>query len=400
MANNKKISDIFPIFSIDSSGIVLNKNADLSVIFKITYPEVFCTSENNYMTMLDSIAQAVKSLGEGYIIHKQDLFLEETYKIEQIETDIILQKNEEVFQGRTFINHLSYLIVTLPNTDPLTRDSSQASLFRKFYINSNLLKKGMTDVFLSKIRSFQSTISQSKLLTAELATKNEILGTVDKPGILQNYFSLSFTDKALSDINTEKGLKIAGKHTFTSVINSLEDQYPTAIYPVASYTPYSTDNTKMMVSMGMALGLNLQFNHIYNQIFMVVKQKELKNRLVSEIKRHNSFLSWSSDNSFAIDEKVKYNNTLTSSNGLAVKAHFNVMAFHENPQMVVHYGEQVDSAISNMGFVVKRASTYAEQLYWACIPCNASELGKDNFATCFLDNAINMYNLETNYSND
>ena len=152
--------------------------------------------------------------------------------------------------------------------------------------------------------------------------------------------------------------------------------------------------------MGMSLGLNLQFNHIYNQVFTVVKQKELKTKLVGEIKRHNSFLSWSSDNSFAIDEKSKYNNTLTSSNGIAVKAHFNVIAFHQNKDVLASYGEQVDSAISNMGFIVKRATTYAEQLYWACIPCNASELGKDNFATCFLDNAINMYNLETNYKDE
>jgi Domain of unknown function, B. Theta Gene description (DUF3875) len=95
MTNNKKISDIFPIFSINKNGLIVNKNADLSIILKVDYAEVFCLSESNYLSIMDAIAQAAKSLGEGYIIHKQDIFLEKSYKPNlsyNPENDIIIEK--------------------------------------------------------------------------------------------------------------------------------------------------------------------------------------------------------------------------------------------------------------------------------------------------------------------
>ena len=42
MAKNKKISEIFPFFSIEKNGLIVNKNADLSIILKVNYAEVFC----------------------------------------------------------------------------------------------------------------------------------------------------------------------------------------------------------------------------------------------------------------------------------------------------------------------------------------------------------------------
>lgn len=397
---NKKISDIFPIFSIGKNGLIVNKNADLSIILKVDYAEVFCLSEANYLSIMDAIGQAAKSLGEGYIIHKQDIFLEKNYVPNlsyNPENDIIIEKNELNFVDRPTLIHKSYFIITLPNSDPIKKDSTEASIFRKFTLNQSYLSKNMADIFYSKIKSFQTTISQSKLIKVQIADYESIIGNADFTGILKNYFSLSYSDKTLSDINTDKGsLNIGGKYCQTRVINSI-DQFPNDIYPTADYLNYSTDNTKMVVSNGMSLGLNLQFNHIYNQIFYVLKQKDLKVKLQSEVKRHFSFSAWSSDNTFSMQEKTKFIDTLTATNSLAIVAHFNVMFFHEDPKTLAFYGEQVDSTISNMGFVPKKATTYAEQLYWACIPGNASELGKDNFVTCLMDNAIALMNVETNY---
>lgn len=397
MTTNKHIEAIWPFQAVRETGIIINKNCDISAVLNLRFPEVFCTSEDAYLMLLDTFAQAIKALGEGYVVHKQDMFVQERYQKKSLENeDIIAQAMEEHFHGRLQIRHKSHIIITWPNTDPSKRDSLASSFFKRFGINKELLKADAEESFLAKIRSFQATLNSSNLFEAKLLSKQEILLDKVEPGLFRNYFSLSFRDKALSDIELSKGLKINNYFTQTRVINSIE-QYPGQLQPISRYGPYASDKTAIPVSAGMALGLNLQFNHIYNQIFIVLKQKELKAKLASEIKQHNAFAAWSADNEMAIEAKSRFNNTLVSSNALAVKAHFNILTFHESEDMVARYGEATDSAISALGFVPKRAITYAEQLYWSCIPGNASEIGKDNLSTIFLDNALCMYNLESNY---
>jgi type IV secretory pathway VirB4 component len=411
MQQNKHIEAIWPFQKVRESGIIITKNCDISVVLSLQFPEVFCTAEDNYLVIFDAFLQAIKALGEGFVVHKQDMFVLGNYqfsntisnqnsfsnkKLIESDEDIVVAAMEEHFNGRPQLNHKSYITITWPNSDPTKRDSLASSFFKRFSINKELLKADVEDSFLAKIRSFQATLNSTKLLEARILTKDDILIDSQKTSLFRNYFSLSFSDKALNDIEIAKGLKINNQFTQTRVINSIE-QYPSELFPISSYSPFSSDKTIIPVSAGMALGLNLQFNHIYNQIFIVLKQKDLKTRLVSEIKQHNAFAAWSSDNEMAIDAKTRFNNTLVSTNALAVKAHFNILCFHESEEMIQRYGEAIDSAISSLGFVPKRATTYAEQLYWSCIPGNASEIGKDNLTTIFLDNALSLCNLETNY---
>jgi type IV secretory pathway VirB4 component len=398
MTANKHIEAIWPFQSVRDSGIIINKNCDISAVLQVHFPEVFITPEDSYFVVFEAFLQAIKSLGEGFIVHKQDQFFLEKYTAKSSfhTNDIVVEAMEEHFHGRPFLNHKSYVTITWPNTDPTKRDSLASSIFKRFSINQDLLKDDAEETFMAKIRSFQATLNATKLIEAHILRRNNILVDGEETSLFRNYFSLSFSDKTLNDIELSKGLKVNNKFTQTRVINSIE-QYPSQLLPISSYSPFASDKTSVPVSAGMALGLNLQFNHIYNQIFMVLKQKDLKAKLVSEIKQHHAFAAWSSDNEVAIEAKTRFNNTLVSTNALAVKAHFNVLCFHESEEMIQRYGEAVDSAISALGFVPKRATTYAEQLYWACIPGNASEIGKDNLTTIFLDNALSLCNLETNY---
>lgn len=397
MTANKHIEALWPFQTIKETGIIINKNCDISIVLALQFPEIFCTAEDNYLIIFEAFSQAVKALGEGFVVHKQDMFILDKYNNPtKSHEDIVVAAMEEHFNGRPYLKHKSHLTITWPNSDPTKRDSLASSFFKKFSINKDLLKSDTENTFLAKIRSFQATLNATKLVEARILNRKEILIDAEEPSLFRNYFSLSFSDKALNDIEVTKGLKVNNKVTQTRVINSIE-QYPSQLYPVSSYSPYASDKTSIPVSAGMALGLNLQFNHIYNQIFITLKQKDLKAKLVSEIKQHNAFAAWSSDNEMAIDAKTRFNNTLVSTNALAVKAHFNILCFHESEEMIHRYGEAVDSAISSLGFVPKRATTYAEQLYWSCIPGNASEIGKDNLSTIFLDNALSLCNLETNY---
>ena len=400
MTKVRTVEEIQPIATIDNKGIIYTKNADIAVAFEVKFPEIFCVSEHNYQLCFDALLQAVKNLGEGYLVHKQDFFIEDKYEPDlsyNVSNDFIIAKNELQFKDRAFTHHKAFIYVILPSSNPLKRDSLASAIFRRHLIPKEVTEQETIAAFWQKVKSFQASLNQSKILTVSLLKREDFVGTKQSEGLLNYYFSLAFNDKNLYDLSSNDGIfRVGNKQSYTFVINDLE-QYPHELPSVVSYRDYSTDRTKMPASYGLAFGLNLQFNHVYNQVIYIPKQNELKTKMMADAKKAYSFSRWSRDNIYSVEQKTMMVDSLTTGASLAVHAHFNIQIFHESKQVLEQYKNEVSSAIQNTGFISKMATTHAEQLFWSCIPANAVELGKDNFATCLLDNALALWNVETNY---
>ncbi|MFN3852206.1 MAG: TraG family conjugative transposon ATPase [Spirosomataceae bacterium] len=400
MAKVRTVEEIQPIATIDNKGIIYTKNADIAVAFEVTFPEIFCVSEHNYQLCFDALLQGVKNLGEGYLIHKQDFFIEDKYEPNlsyNVSNDFIIAKNELQFKDRAFTNHKAFIYVILPSSNPLKRDSLASAIFRRHFVPKDVIEQETIASFWQKVKSFQVSLNQSKILTVSLLKREDFVGSKQSEGLLNYYFSLAFDDKNLYDLSSNDGIfRVGNKQSYTFVINDLE-QYPHELPSVVSYRDYSTDRTKMPASYGLAFGLNLQFNHVYNQVIYIPKQNDLKTKMMADAKKAYSFSRWSRDNTYSVEQKTMMVDSLTTGASLAVHAHFNIQIFHESKQVLEQYKNEVSSAIQNTGFIAKMATTHAEQLFWSCIPANAVELGKDNFATCLLDNALALWNVETNY---
>ncbi|MGM9512462.1 TraG family conjugative transposon ATPase [Larkinella sp. GY13] len=393
-----RIEDIFPLLQITDDGLVVSKNADISYFFSIDYPEIFITSDGNYGSVVDSILNAAKSLGEGYLVHKQDFFIEDRYKPDfsyNESGDAVIRENERHFKDRPFTNHKGFIYITLPSSEPINRNSAASSLFKRSITPKGLRDEKVLISFQEKVSSFVSGINQTKSLRLTKLNREQIVGTRETPGLLNYYFTLSFTDSNLYDINRENAnFKIGNKNTYTFVINDL-DQFPTELSPIVPFRDFSSSAT-MPISFGASFGINLPFNHIYNQVFYITNQQQLTNDKTREIKRHYSFSQWSRDNTFSMEQKTRLLDTMKRGE-LVVKAHFNVQIFHEELSVLSEYKEITAGAIFNAQFTAKIATTFAEQVFWSCIPGNAQELGHDNFLSCFLSNAVSMLSLETNY---
>lgn len=394
----KKIEDIFPLLQVTEDGLVVSKNADLTYCFAIEYPEIFVTGESIYTAAFEAIMSAARSLGEGYLVHKQDFFVEDRYKPDfsyNHSGDEVIRENEKHFKDRPFNNHKGFIYITLPASDPIKRDSAASSLFKKSILPKQFKDNKLLTSFQEKVSSFVSAINQTRSLKLTKMSRDEIVGSKADPGLLQYYFTYSFTDPNIYDINKENSnFKIGDKNTYTFVINDLE-QLPRELHPIATFREFSSA-TPMPISFGTAFGMNLPFNHVYNQVFYIPFQQPLVTEKVAETKRHYSFSQWSRDNTFGMEQKTRFVDTLKHGE-LAVKAHFNIQIFHEDPEVLNQYKEATSGAISNAQFTSKIATAESEQIYWSCIPGNAQELGLDNFLTCLLSNAVSMLCLETNY---
>lgn len=396
----KNIKDIFPILSIDPDGLMVTKNADLCAAFAVEYPEVFVQDQNGYAAAFEGIYQAVKNLGEGYLVHKQDFFIEDSYVPDHSyiqDNDFVLGQNEENFKDRPFLDHRGYIYVILPGSDPTKRASTASSLFKRMTVPKAATKPKTLASFREKVKGFQSTVNKSRALKVKRLKREQIVGSKSEMGLLDEYFTLSFDDKNIYDVTSQDGqFRVGNQGSYTFVVNEL-DQYPQELQPIVSFRDYSTDRTMMPASYGLNFGLNLRVPHVYNQIFYIPKQQELATGMQGDIKRHFSFSAWSRDNTYSMEQKTDFLDTLKGGSTLAVLAHYNIQTFSPSSERLEEQRDVVSAAIQSTGFISKVATTYGEQLYWSCIPGNASELGKDMLATVFLDNAVALWNLETDY---
>ncbi|MCY7358445.1 MAG: DUF3875 domain-containing protein [Rudanella sp.] len=77
MKRSKTLKDLLPILCIDeTTGCIVSKNADITAAFELQSPEIFAVSDGEYDTLHDVLVRAAKVLPVGYMVHKQDLFIE------------------------------------------------------------------------------------------------------------------------------------------------------------------------------------------------------------------------------------------------------------------------------------------------------------------------------------
>lgn len=400
---NKNIKDIFPILSIDQfdkeTTIVVSKNADITIAFKIDLPEVFTLSEDSYLKMCEALNKAIKILPNGYVVHKQDWFVADEYRFDPENErfrnmDRVGIANEIHFSERPFLQQKSYLFVTMPSTSVTTRSSLNSSLLKREFVPKKVLDKSTWVHFVDTVNQFAS-IANNSLISLIPMQYEELVQYYEQ------YLSLELNQPVNSDIiPTENGkFQVGNKTTYTFSISDLQD-YPQEVGTSVTYSPFSSDAHIMSLSFGSPLGIMLPFNHIYNQVIVVLDQDKLTMKLVAENKRHQSFSAVSKENEASILFKDSFLSEMKVNGRKPVAAHYNVLCWEEDKQIAESYKSAVAASLADLGFTPRQAIYDAETLYWSNIGGNISEIGNDNLATLFSEEAIAMMAFEGNYKDE
>lgn len=404
----KKFEEIYPIFRIDEDkGVIISVNCDLTVAFKVTHPEIFTLSEGEIDLISEAYMSAVKTLPTGYIMHKQDWYVAQEYKPDLGSPTVrngnfVAFDNEMHFAERPFIEHRGYIFITRPNLDGNghnRRSSRHSSLLKRHLVPKEMLDPLTWDLFMDACEQFEYLLNGSGKVAVRRLSLDELIGSKSLTGLLENYTSLSFDDRSLHEIETadDGSLHVGNKSAFTYTVSEL-GSFPPAITNSLLYEPYSSERFGIPVSTGAFLGLGLPFNHIYNQVIRIEDRAALSKRLVSEIKRHNSFSEWEKSNQVSMGYKDEFLLEMEKSARVPVQAHFNVMVWDRDRDTAESYRSSTASALSTIGFTPRLARHDASTLYWSCIPGNIAELGKDNWLTCFVEEATCLLVLESNYN--
>lgn len=205
MRNTLKASTLeskFPLLSVEH-GCIVSKDADITVGFRVELPELYTVTSAEYEAIHATWVKAMKVLPDYCIVHKQDIFIRETYKPDTDREDIsfLSRSFERHFNERPYLNHYCYLFLTKTTKERSRTQSNFSTLCRGFIVPKEIKDKEAVTKFLESVGQFASILNESGYLGLRQLTDEEITGTDTEAGIIEKYFSLSQTDTTtLEDI--------------------------------------------------------------------------------------------------------------------------------------------------------------------------------------------------------
>ena len=402
MINRHKVSTLeqkFPLLSVEN-GYILSKDADMTAAFKVDMPELFTITGEEYEVMHSTWHKSIKVLPNYCIVHKQDWFITEKYKADLMRDDLSYfgRANELHFNERPFLNHTVYLFITKTNRQRMMQQSNFSTLCRGNIIPKELHEGEETMLFAEAVEQFQHIMNVSGYFTLTRLTETDIVGSKEKPGLLDRYFSLSGEGHAsLEDIRLGPDEVRVGDKVLCLYTLSDTDDLPTKVGTDMRYERLSTDRSDCKLSFAAPVGLLLSCDHIYNQYIFIDNSSENLVKFEKQARNMHSLSKYSRSNQINKEWLEEYMNTAHSQGLTSVRAHFNVLAWSEDRETLKQIKNNVGSALAMMECKPRHNTVDAGTLYWAAMPGNAADFPSEESFYTFIDPALCFFTAETNY---
>ena len=403
MRNIMKASTIeskFPLLAVEHDCII-SKDADITVAFHVELPELFTVTGTEYEAIHSSWAKAIKVLPEYSVVHKQDWFVRETYKPETGKDDMsfLSRSFEKHFNERPFLNHSSFLFLTKTTKERMRMQSNFSTLCRGNIIPKEV-NKDTSLKFLEVVGQFERILNDSVFVRLTRITSDEIMGTDEKPGLIEKYFSLSLDDTTcLQDMELgADGIRIGNKQVCLHTLSDAED-LPGRIGTDMRYEKLSTDRSDCRLSFASPVGLLLSCDHIYNQYLFIEDSAENLRKFEKSARNMQSLSRYSRGNQINKEWIDQYLNEAHSFGLTSIRAHFNVLAWSDDEEELKHIRNDVGSQLALMECKPRHNTVDAATLYWAAMPGNSGDFPSEESFYTFIEPALCFFTEETNYRN-
>jgi conjugation system TraG family ATPase len=395
----KVLDEILPVMDIEHD-CILSKQGDITIVFQAELPEIFTLSDQEYEAFHQAWIKAIKLLPKYSVFHKQDWFLESSYKPDfaREDTSFLSQASERFFNERPFLAHTCYIMLTKKPEGRKTASSMFSSLLRESLVPEETLKPQLLQDFLDSAGQFKRIMEDTGFIQLARLDENNLRSHHRKIGLIEQYCCLSEKeDRFLTgDIVFDEGLQVGDKYCQLYTLGDAID-IPAMCGSRINYDKYSTDKTKFSIGFASTLGQLLSCNHIYNQYIFIEDAQKTIQKLESKRLRLQSLSAYSRENTIARDATNDFLNEAISKQRLPVKAHFNVLVWTDNKEELKDLKNKVSSALAQMDAVAKQETIGAPQIFWAGIPGNAADFPMNDTFDTFAEQATCFLNLETGY---
>ena len=371
----------FSVEDVDGIGVLYTKTGEYSAILKIENPvQKYSANIDNYYEFINLLTALAQTLGEGYAIHKQDVFIKKQFHDETNDNHEFLSESYfRYFTGRTYTDVQTYLIITQEN--------------KKSHLFSFDSKKWRD--FLVKIRKVKDQLKDSGVDSA-------YLDGATARNYVDRYFSMNFTDKIVSMTNFKVDDECISMGNKRCKVYSLVDvdciNLPSVIRP---YTNIEVNNTSMPVDLvSIVDNIPLAETVIYNQMIFMPNQKRELSLLDKKKNRHASMPNPS--NLIAVEDIKKVQDVIARENKQLVYAHFNIVVSLPIDEDIQKCTNHLENSFGRMGIHISKRAYNQLELFVNSFPGNCYGMNPDYDRFLTLSDAATclMYKEHIQHSED
>jgi len=393
------MEDLLPVMAVEHD-CILSKQGDVTIVFKAELPEIFTMSDQEYEAFHQSWIKALKVLPKFSVFHKQDWFLESSYKADFSSEDssFLTRSSERFFNERPFLDHSCYIMLTKKPVGRRNSSSLFSNLLRSSIVPEETLKPQLLQDFADTCGQFKRIMEDSGFIKLERLRNESLRSESRRIGLVEKYCFLSeqYESFVYKDLTFDEGLAVGDKHCQLFTLGDAAD-LPGLCGSRINFDRYSTDKTKFSVGFASTLGQLLSCNHIYNQYIFIEDSQKTIQKLESKRLRLQSLSAYSRENMIARDATNDFLNEAVSQQRLPVKAHFNVLAWSTDKEELKEIKNKVTSALAQMDAAAKQETVGAPQIYWAGMAGNAADFPMNDTFDTFTEQAVCFLNMETGY---
>ncbi|OJV52454.1 MAG: conjugal transfer protein TraG [Bacteroidetes bacterium 43-16] len=404
MRNVSKVTTLeskFPLLAVEHN-CILSKEADITACFEVHLPELFTVASVEYEAIHAAWHKAIKTLPDYTIIHKQDWYLKENYTPDLGKEDqsFLAKSYQRHFNERPFLNHYCYLFLTKTTKERLRMQSNFSSLCKGTLIPKEIRNKETVNQFMESVAQFERIVNDSGLISIKRLSEDDIVGTGEKQGLLEQYLTLSkdagmsMQDIALGAEEVRIGNNRLCMHTLSDT-----DDLPGSVSANTRFEKLSTDRSDCRLSFAAPVGLLLSCNHIYNQYLFLDNSEGNLQKFEKSARNMHSLARYSRANQINKEWIEKYLNEAHSFGQSSIRAHFNIMAWSDDPVELKQIKNDCGSALALMECKPRHNTTDVATLYWAGMPGNAGDFPSEESFYTFIEPALCFFSEETNYQN-
>jgi conjugation system TraG family ATPase len=396
-----QLSERLPILEIDED-CILSKRGEPSVVYELFKPELFSPSAEELTTQHQAWTKAIALLPYGVTVTLQDWYTQSSFEANfdaESATQFLTRSSDYHFHERPYLVHRCFCIITfrLP-TDNKRVNSALSSLLRRSLMPEMIINPGRLIEAKNHCDRFMFLLSTTSTIRYRRLTGEDLAGTTTQRGLLEQYLQLEPCARRflLQDIEPAKnGIRVGKKHTALYTLADAE-HLPSFACPVARHDPFSNEGLPYPIGFGTPLGPLLPVEHIYSQYLVKDNPTETLKKMETRLRRLKSLGGRSRENITTEEGINQYLELAARGDQIPVKAHFNILAFTDDPTELSAMEGKVMRAVSRLGAIPHLETVGAPQIWWAGLPGNAGDLPTNETFDTFVDAAACFFVPESN----
>ena len=372
----------FSIEEVDGIGVLYTKTGEYSAVLKMENPvQKYSANIEAYYEFTHLFAALAQTLGEGYALHKQDVFVRKAFKEENGGNHEFLSESYfRYFNGRPFTDSVCYLTITQEN-----KKSRLMSFDNKKWRD-----------FLVKIRKVHDQLRDA-------GVKSRFLGKTEACEYVDRFFSMNFRDKVVSMTNFKVDDETIGMGDRSCKVYSLVDvdyaNLPSVIRP---YANIEVNNTSMPVDLVSIVdsvpGADCV---VFNQMVFVPNQKRELALLDKKKNRHASMPNPST--LMAVEDIKRVQEVIARESKQLVYTHYNLVVAVSGDTDIQKCTNHLENSFSRMGIHISKRAYNQLELFVNSFPGNCYGMNADydrfltlgDAATCLMYKERIVHNEDT-----